>query len=249
MLYPIIIANIIISLISLIGGIAIIQKTFLSKKIIPYMVAFAAGVILTTVFLDLLPEALEKAKGTGVNIFTPIFIGILFSFFLERFVLWFHHHESTHGIRPSLFLVIIGDGIHNFIDGVVIASAFGISFPLGVVTSFAIAAHEIPQEIADLGILIHSGLSKRWALILNLLSALTAIAGGIIAFYFLSSLKNSLPILLSFSSGIFIYIAGSDLIPGLHKEYRKQKKWAQVIPFIAGILLMYFMTIFLNGKH
>ncbi|KKP67853.1 MAG: Zinc/iron permease [Candidatus Roizmanbacteria bacterium GW2011_GWA2_35_19] len=245
-LNSIIIANIIISLISLIGGIVVIQKTLLTKKIIPYMVAFAAGVILTTVFLDLLPEALELSEGTKVNIFTPVFIGILFSFFLERFVLWFHHHESTHGIKPSLFLIIIGDGIHNFIDGVVIASAFGTSLTLGIITTFAIAAHEVPQEIADLGILIHSGLSKTWALILNLFSALTAIAGGIIAFYFLNSLKNSLPILLSFSSGIFIYIAGSDLIPGLHKEYRKQKKWAQVLPFIAGIILMYFMTILLH---
>lgn len=251
MLSQIIIANVVISLISLSGGVLIIWKKLIDKKIIPYLVAFAAGVILTTVFFDLLPEAMEHAEELGdhSNIFMPAFLGILLSFFIERFFLWFHHHESTHGIKPALYLIILGDAIHNFIDGVVIATTFMTSPQLGVVTTIAIAAHEIPQEIADFSILIHSGLSKTKALLLNLLSAGTAIGGGVLSYYFLSTLEGGLPFLLSLSAGIFIYIAGSDLIPNLHKDYREQRKWAQVIPFIAGIILMYLMITYLHGEH
>lgn len=250
MLISIIIANVIISLLSLAGGILLLRKNIINKKIIPYMVAFAAGVILTTVFFDLLPEALELAKETELDIFTPVFLGIIISFFIERFQVWFHHHGTTHGIKnlikPSLSLILFGDGIHNFIDGIVIAAAFLTSPSLGIVTSIAIAAHEIPQEIADFTIIIHSGLNKMQALIVNLLSAIPAIIGGIIGFYFIQSLKSGLPILLSFSSGIFIYIAGSDLIPHLHIDFKKQKKWAQVLPFIAGIIIMYLLISLLH---
>jgi len=251
MLPTIITANIIISLISLVGGVFILSKKLLSKKITPYLVAFAAGVMLTTVFFEMFPEALEQAEkiGNPANIFFPAFLGIIVSFFIERFVLWFHHHESTHGLKPTVFLITIGDGIHNLIDGITIAATFLTSFNLGVITTIAIAAHEIPQEIADFGILINSGLKNFQALTINFLSALAAILGGIAAFYFLQNLKGGLPFLLSLSSGIFIYIAGSDLIPSLHKEHKKQKKWAQVIPFLSGIILMYFLIILLEGKH
>lgn len=241
MLPAIVFANIIVSLISLLGGLLILKTKLFSKNVIPYLVAFAAGVILTTVFVDLFPEALEHAKElkSDFNIFLPAFIGIIFSFFLERFLLWYHHHSGNHNIKPTLFLIIIGDGIHNLIDGVVIAAAFVADFGLGIITTLAIALHEIPQEIADFGILIHSGLSKTKALLLNLLSAIPAIAGGILSFYFLNKLEGSLPVFLSFSSGIFIYISGADLIPYLHIDFKKQKKWAQIIPFILGIILMY----------
>jgi len=251
MLVSIITTNIIVSLISLIGGVLILKKQLLSKKVIPYLVAFAAGVMLTTVFFDMFPEALEQAEkiGNPTNIFFPAFLGIIISFFIERFVLWFHHHESTHGLKPTVFLITIGDGIHNLIDGVTITATFLTNFNLGIITTIAIAAHEIPQEIADFGILINSGLKNFQALAINFLSALTAILGGIAAFYFLQNLKGGLPFLLSFSSGIFIYIAGSDLIPSLHKEHKKQKKWAQVVPFLSGIILMYILIVLLEGKH
>lgn len=251
MLTQIIIANVAISLISLVGGFLIIWKKLVNKKVVPYLVAFAAGVILTTVFFDLLPEAMEHAEelGNHSNIFMPVFIGILLSFFIERFLLWFHHHESTHGIKPALYLIIIGDAIHNFIDGVVIATTFMTSPQLGIITTVAIAAHEIPQEIADFSILIHSGLTKIKALLINLMSAVTAIAGGVFSYYFLNTIEGSLPFLLSLSAGIFIYIAGSDLIPHLHREYKEERKWAQVLPFIAGIILMYLMITFLHGEH
>lgn len=250
MLTQIIIANILISLLSLSGVALILWKKFLSKDIIPYLVSFAAGVILTTAFLDLFPEAAEQALelGTNVNIFLPAFLGIVVSFFIERFLLWFHHHEHTHGLKPTIFLITIGDGIHNFIDGITIAATFLANPTLGLITTIAIAAHEIPQEIADFSILIHSGLSKKSAVYINLISAFTAIIGGILGYFFLSRFAAGLPTLLAFSAGIFIYIACSDLIPDLHRDYREQKKWVQALPFIAGIVLMYFLIAFLHEK-
>ncbi len=247
-LINIIIANVLISLISLIGGFSILSKKIFSKNNIHYMVAFAAGVILTTVFFDLLPEALHSSEEIGFkgNILAPAFFGLLMSFFIERFVIWFHHHESTHGLKPTIFLITIGDLIHNFVDGLTIAGTFLANPYLGIITTVAIAAHELPQEISDLGIYFNSGLTRNKALILNFLTAITAVAGGIIGYYFLTYIKFGLPIVLSFSSGIFIYIAGSDLIPGLHKHFNKQKKWAQTIPFILGIIIMYLLIYFLH---
>jgi len=221
----------------------ILWKKLLTKNIIPYLVSFAAGVILTTSFMDLFPEALEQAEelGLDLNIFLPAFLGVVLSFFIERFLLWFHHHEHTHGMKPTVFLITIGDGIHNLIDGITIAATYLANPALGIITTIAIAVHEIPQEIADFSILIHSGLSKKNALIINLLSAVTAIIGGILGYYFLHNFKFGLPVLLSFSAGIFIYISCSDLIPDLHRDYKEQKKWVQVMPFIVGIILMYFL--------
>lgn len=228
----------------------ILWKKMLTKNIIPYLVSFAAGVILTTSFLDLFPEALEQAENLGlkINIFLPAFLGVIISFFIERFLLWFHHHEHTHGIKPTIFLIIIGDGIHNLIDGITIAATYLANPTLGIMTTVAIAAHEIPQEIADFSILIHSGLSKKNALIINGLSALTAVIGGILGFYFINSFKSGLPILLAFSAGIFIYISCSDLIPDLHRDYKEQRKWIQALPFIAGIVLMYVLMLLLKGS-
>src|SRR3989344_8410944 len=244
-------ANVIISLFSLSGVLLIIWKKLLSKKIVPYLVAFAAGVILTTVFIDLFPEALEHTEELGreTNIFLPAFVGMVVSFFIERFLLWFHPHESTHGLKPSLLLITIGDTIHNYIDGVVIAAAFLANFQLGITATVAIAAHEIPQEIADFSILINSGLSRSKALVVNLISATAAIFGGVTGFYFLTLVQGGLPILLSLSSGIFIYISGSDLIPQLHTDFKKQKKWGQVIPFLLGIVIMYILINYLRFGH
>lgn len=244
-LYSTIVASLTISLISFVGGILLFWKRLWSEGASAYLVSFAAGVMLAASFGDLLPEALEEAGET--NIFLPVFLGIVMFFFLERFVLWFHHHDSLHGTKPTPVLILLGDSVHNFIDGVAIAATFLTNPGLGVVTTLAIAAHEIPQEIADFGVLIHSGLSKTKAIIFNLLSALTAIIGAIGGYFFLEKMEGLLPVLLAFTAGMFIYIACSDLIPELHKDFQRQKSWAQSIPFVVGAVMLWSLVKLLEG--
>lgn len=247
MLSTIVIATLLVSSVSLIGGVFLLWRNLLTQRVIPYLVSFAAGVILTTAFFDLLPEALHEG-GESMNIFVPTFAGIILFFFLERFLLWFHHHDESHGEEPSSSLILIGDSFHNFIDGVVIAAAFLTDPALGVATTIAIAAHEIPHEIADFTILIHSGMSKMKALLLNFFSSLIAVLGAVGGYFFLNALEYWLPLSLAFSAGMFIYIACSDLIPDMHKDFKKQKGWVQSLPFIVGIILMYASITFLRHE-
>lgn len=242
---PIIIASLAISLVSFVGGLMLFWKKLLGKGASAYLVSFAAGVMLAASFFDLLPEA--QAEAEGVDIFLPAFLGVALFFFLERFVLWFHHHDSLHGSKPAPILVLIGDAIHNFIDGIAIAGTFLVNPGLGVITTLAIAAHEIPQEIADFGVLVHGGLGKVKALMFNFISGLTALVGALVGFFFLEKIAELLPILLAFTAGMFIYISCSDLIPELHKDFEKQKSWIQSIPFVAGILLLWFLVKVLEG--
>lgn len=236
-----IIANGIVSLVSLVGILFILKKTS-SVESVDSLVSFAAGIMLSTAIISILPEALED--GLLSQKLSFVLIGIVFSFFLERFVLWYHHHhENSHGIEPSAFLVLIGDSIHNFIDGIVIATSFLVHPFLGIVTTIAVMTHELPQEIADYFILIHSGFSKFKALLFNFLSALTAIIGGIIGILTLQAFKEFSPYALSLSAGIFMYIACADLIPALHHKKRTQfESLTQAGSFLIGILLIYLMT-------
>lgn len=245
-LLNIILASFFISLVSFIGGALLLFKQLRTQKIATYLVSFAAGTMLAVAFLDLLPEALEEASGE-VNIFIWAFLGMIAFFFLERFVLWFHHHDSHHNTQPASVLILLGDGVHNFIDGVAIAAAFLVSPALGVVTTLAMAAHEVPQEIADFSILIHGGMKKAKALLFNFFSALAALAGAVGGFFFLENLEGALSILLSFTAGMFIYIASSDLIPELHKDFEKQKSWVQTLPFVLGIVVLWILTKLLEG--
>lgn len=242
----IILASIFISLVSFAGGILLFWKKLGTQKIATFLVSFAAGTMLAVAFLDLLPEALAEA-GEGVNIFLWTFLGMLAFFFLERFVLWFHHHDSRHNQSPASILILLGDGVHNFIDGVAIAAAFLASPALGVVTTLAMAAHEIPQEIADFSVLIHGGMKKGKALLFNFFSAIAALVGAVGGFFFLENLQGALSPLLAFTAGMFIYIASSDLIPELHKDFEKQKSWVQTLPFVLGILVLWIFTQLLEG--
>lgn len=244
-LIPIIISSLAISSVSLIGGFSLIHRFTKDPKFLSLFVSFAAGVMLATSFFDLFPEALEL--GGAENIFMPAFLGIVLFFFLERFVLWFHHHDDHPQVHPSAVLITVGDAIHNFIDGVVIAATFMTNPSLGVITTLAIAAHEIPHELADFSVLLHSGMSRAKALFYNFLSALTALLGSILGFYFLEQIEGGLPFFLSFTAGMFIYIACSDLIPDLHQEFKKSRSWTQVMPFILGIFLIYFVISFVEG--
>ena len=247
-LFQIIFATLFISSISLIGGVVLYKKNFLSHTVTPYLVSFAAGVILTVAFFDLLPEAQELAQKSTkeINIFIPAFLGVVTFFFIERFLLWFHHHDNGHGYKPASMLVLIGDGFHNFVDGIIIAAAFLANPALGILSTLAIAAHEIPQEIADFSILVHGGMKRSQALFFNFLSSLTALAGAIGGYYFLTKIQTGLPYLLALSAGMFIYIACADLIPDLHTDFKKQRKLHQAVPFILGIIVIYLSISFLN---
>ena len=163
----IILATFITSSLSLVGGSLLIWKKLLDHKYLPHFVSFAAGVMLTTAFIDLLPEAIENS--TNHAIYESVLLGIVVFFFLERFVLWFHHHDDLHGTKPTAVLILLGDALHNMFDGAAIAAAFLTNPSLGIVTTIAIAAHEIPHEIADFTILIHGGMKKTRALYFNFL--------------------------------------------------------------------------------
>lgn len=226
-----------VSLISLIGIITLgLNEKFL-RSILFYLVSFSAGALLGDVFLHLFPEMAEV--GFGVREGAYFLAGILVFFVLERFILWHHSHgEHREEIHSSVYLTTIGDSLHNFIDGIVIAASFLVSFPLGVASTLAVIFHEIPQEIGQYAVLLHGGWSKQKATWYNFLSALTSIAGAVLVLLFARSLQEAPTFLLAFAGSSFIYIAMSDLIPELHREASTRRSIIQFIWFVIGILLM-----------
>ncbi|OGD87144.1 hypothetical protein A3F45_01460 [Candidatus Curtissbacteria bacterium RIFCSPHIGHO2_12_FULL_41_17] len=228
---------------SLVGSFFLLIRRDLTEAFSQRLIYFAAGVLIATAFLDLLPEAQEMA---GERIFFPAILGFVIFFFAERFVQLFHFHHG-HGQKATTPLVIVGDGVHNFIDGVAIAAAFLTSIPLGITTSLAVAAHEIPQEIADMSVLLSNKLSKTKALIYNFLSALTALFGAVLTFYFASFIQNYLYFFLSLTAGFFIYISASDLIPQLHEEFTKNRKFSHAFIFLLGIFSVFIFTKLFEG--
>jgi zinc and cadmium transporter len=246
-LINIILSNFIISLISFVGVLTLASEKLRSKQMIGVFVSFAAGTLLTSAFVNILHEALESGSIDTVLLLT--LCGMIFSFFLERFFVWHHHHhEDMHNMEPSAWLVIIGDGVHNFIDGLAIAATFLASPITGWATTLAVAAHEIPQEVADFSVLRHSGVKIKKALWLNFLSALTAILGGIVGFYSIQRFDHMLPLALGFTAGIFIYLASADLIPSLHEDYHAGGVIKQVVPFVVGVIMILFLSnLFGNG--
>lgn len=235
------------SILSLFGGSLLVLKKQISEGFACYLIAFAAGTLIGVAFLDLFPEAVEEAG--GADIFLPALIGFVVFFFMERVIRVFHHHRHGHekGTNPSTFLILYGDGIHNFVDGVVITTAFLTSVPLGVVTSLAVGAHEIPQEIGDMGVLLANGLPKLRAVWFNFLSALTAFAGALGAFFFADFIKQYIYIFLALAAGHFLYIAASDLIPELHEAHTGKRKIPLALIFVLGITAVYAFTKIFEG--
>lgn len=234
-----------VSLISFVGAFTIgFSKNFL-KKIVRFLVSFAAGALLGDALLHLLPEVTEEA---GLTIFVSLAVlsGILIFFILEKFVRWRHCHifdvdcteGESHHEHPYVFMSIIGDSLHNFIDGIVIAAAYFISIPVGIATTIAVAAHEIPQELGDFGVLVHGGFSRAKALAINFITALTAIVGTVFVLVLGVQIENSTSFFVAFTAGGFIYIATADLIPELHKETRIRHSLFEFIALILGILMM-----------
>lgn len=223
----------------------------LRDRLLPHAVSFAIGALLGAALLGLLPHALEGAGDRDVHTVTgAVLLGLFGFFLLEKLVLWRHCHQQhcevhvpeDHGhMHPAAgTLILIGDGLHNFIDGVLIGAAFLTDIHLGIVTSLAVAAHEIPQEVGDFAVLLHSGFSTRKAFAYNLLSSLTTVIGGILAYYSLRDLAPVLPYVLAVAASSFIYIAVADLIPGLHKRVEFSSTLKQVLLIGAGVALIYF---------
>jgi len=241
-LYWIIFATFIISLISFIGALVLFLKEKILDKILVFLVSFSAGALLGGAFLHLLPEAIISVGAeskTLLKVFLYLIFGFCLFFILENFIKWHHHHSTRHPeIMPFSYLVLVSDGLHNFIDGLVIAGSFLISFPIGVVTSLAVILHEIPQEIGDFAILIYGGVKKTKALLLNFLSAVMAILGGITGFFLLEKAGEGILFLLPFTAGSFIYIAASDLIPQIKEEKNIKKSLINFLVFLVGIALM-----------
>jgi len=242
-----IIASFAVSLISLVGIFTISIKHKTLDKILFILVALSAGAMLGGAFLHLIPESFEEfgAAATVIN----VLIGFSLFFLIERVLFW--HHCHVHGgkceVHMFTYMNLIGDAIHNFIDGMIIAAGFIAGEAVGIATTFAVIAHEIPQEIGDFGVLLHGGFSKTKALFYNFLSALTAVAGVFAGYYLSSSMEIFHQFLVPFAAGGFIYIGASDLIPELHKEPNVSKSMQSFAVFILGILIMYGFKIIFEG--
>lgn len=237
----ILLATFVVSLISLTGIFFIGMKADKLEKFIEHLVSFAVGGLLGGAFFHLLPEAMESK---GSPIFTYVLSGIIVFFLIEKFLHWRHCHKGECDAHTFIHLNLIGDGVHNFIDGMIIAASFVTDVRLGLVTTVAVAAHEIPQEIGDFGILVYGGFSKLKALLYNLLSALTAMAGAIIAYFCFNQIVWLKDFLVPFTAGGFIYIALVDLIPELHKKNKGGKLTVQIVTMFIGLWLMWWLKAF-----
>ncbi len=218
----VIIFSLIGGLLSLIGGVLLLRKKRTTKLLAEYATPFAAGALLAAVFLDLFKEGMHETDQHDGMIIAAL-VGILVFFFAERFLRWFHHHHQHGSEDPSIPLIIAGDTIHNAMDGVAIAASFLISVPTGIVTTIAVAAHEIPQEIGDFGLLLHKGMSKKKVLLVNALSALATTAMAVIIFLLGDAESLPLGVLLGLSAGFLLYIAMSDIIPTIHEQASNKK--------------------------
>ncbi len=264
-----------ISLISLIGLFMITLKEKTLDGILFILIAFATGTLLATAFFDLIPESVHhleelNAEGAGIEVnfvFLFIILGYIIFFILERFIYWFHGHaheqeekmvcyeniiegnniplKEGKSIKNFVYLNLIGDGMHNLLDGVVIMVSFLQSIPIGIIITLAVAFHEFPQEIGDFGILIYGGFTKKKALIYNLISGLIALLGGLIALILTSTLVTFNLFILAFSGGGFIYLACTELMPELLKQKDLKKSLLQAVILISGIILIIFLILIL----
>ncbi len=230
-----------VSLIAFIGVLFIGLKEDKLKRLTMILVGFASGTLLGGAFLHLLPESLTSENDATIVLWYVI-VGIVSFFALEKFLYWRHCHEKECPTHTFVYLNLVGDGIHNFIDGMVIAATFMFSLELGFATTLAVIFHEVPQEIGDFGVLVYGGLSRKKALIYNFISAVTAILGAL-ATYFLAYLRSIEALLVPFAAGGFIYIAATDLMPELHKKPYAGESIVQLVVILLGIGLMAFLKI------
>lgn len=240
----IIISSLIVSSMSFIAAFLLRKKV---TKFLHYLITFAASVLLASAFFDLIPEGLHELEIHIGLLF--VLIGIILFFLIERFIHWHHCGKENCHKKSIGTLNLIGDSVHNFLDGILIAGSFLISPITGIFTSIAIAAHELPQEVGDYSILIHSGFTHKKALKFNVLVSLTALIGGIVGFFLLNLFEMILPFLVLITAGGFIYIALSDIFPDLHEHKEKQKIIIETIILIITIILFFILFHFLGHSH
>ena len=234
---------------SLIGGLVLLAREQFTKGLFVHLISFAAGALLGAAFLDLFPEAIETGIGVR-SVFLWALGGFVALFLIEGIVLRFHHHDEHHlsgsetdegheeHPASTPWMLLGGDAIHNFMDGVAITAAFLVNIPLGIVTAFAVAAHEIPQEVGDFSVMLHSGWARRKVLFWNVAAALMTTAGAITAFAFRDFVEPIVGYLLALTAGFFIYIASADLIPELYRNSKRDKLSHVMILFVLGIIVV-----------
>jgi len=247
-----------IILVSVAGGVlSVLAAAFVALKAraawVPILISYAIGALLGAVFLEVLPHALQLSSSLEAMSAT-VLVGILLFFILEKLVLWRHHHGKVgevhegqsnqgHDHGRSGLMIMIGDTFHNFVDGILIAAAFLVDVRLGFVTAIAIIAHEIPQEVGDFLILMHSGYTKQQALLFNLLSSMATLAGALGAYFALSLVQHWVPTILGLAAASMIYVAVADLIPSLHRRTELQATWQQI-----GLIGLGVSSIWLAGE-
>ena len=246
-----IIATTLGSVVSLVGGVLLLTKKLPIARVQRIAIPFAAGALLGAAFLDLLPEALET--DVAATVLMPLVLGGFISFFvLERFLGWFHHHHEHQDVhekkqRSTKSLIVIGDTLHNAIDGMVIGAAFLADPSIGIITTIAIAAHEIPQEVGDFGVLLSLGMRRRNVLLVNLISAFATVLFAVLVYSLGGGVSGIEPVLLSVAAGMFIYIAASDLVPTIHEERSVRVANYQTLIFLFGIVLVGVTTSVAHG--
>lgn len=224
-----------------VGLITLVLNKKIFKKLLLLLVALAAGAMMGGAFLHLMPEAVEHFGST--NIYEYVLAGFMLFFIIEKIIGWRHCHDSECKVHTFAYMNLIGEGAHNFIDGLIIAASYLVSIELGIATTLAVALHEIPQELGDFGVLVYAGIKVKKALLLNFAVAILAVLGGISGYYLSSTFENLSMFLLPFAAGGFIYIASSDLVPELRKEKSFKKSIVIFSFFIIGILLMHLVRL------
>lgn len=235
----------VVSVVSLVGAVTLLLTASRVKFLLYVLVAFSAGGMMGGAFFHILPEALAAIK--PMTVFIVMLVGFCLFFLLERLILWRHCHDGVCEVHPFTYLNLVGDGVHNFIDGFVIAASYVVSIEVGIVTTLAIVIHEIPQELGDFGVLLYGGFKPRRALFLNFVTALLAVAGAVAGYFMSHILHGAMQYVLPFAAGNFIYIAGSDLVPELHKEPKLSKALLAFAVFVAGLVAMAVLKLAMEG--
>lgn len=223
---------------SLACGLLLLSRERYAAMLAKYATPFAAGALLAAAFMELLPESIEiTAEGVATR---WVLAGIIVFFLLEHFLHWFHHHHEHQeaSVKSSVPLIVIGDTLHNFIDGIAIGAAFLINVPAGIVATLAVATHEIPQEVGDFGLLLKAGLRKKKVLLINIASALMSTIGAVLTFSLGTSTSLPLGELLAITAGLFIYIAASDLIPTIHETSKGKATYISALLLITGVIVV-----------